>query len=162
MEASRKNKLTAIRHQARQLYMESLDSPFSYCGLCGEKLVWLKLLDATVYWRGGYYAEVYFADGHRDTILVGTVDHITKISDGGTNALANLAGLCIPCHRDKDEQVAGERYCRRCMMPLEKNTFERIHWKCQRDEPFLTYKLGEALTDGLRTKLKTAKENNDE
>ena len=35
------------------------------------------------------------------------VDHITPLHKGGTDDLANLKGLCIPCHEAKTAQDMG-------------------------------------------------------
>ena len=37
------------------------------------------------------------------------IDHITPISMGGTNDLANLQALCLDCHRRKTAQEAKAR-----------------------------------------------------
>jgi len=140
----RKNYLVGVRTQARQLYMQSLDSPFSYCGLCGEMLVWIqKFRNDEFIEMADYKTALIRLSGNCQSVLVGTVDHIIKIADGGTNDLSNLAGLCVDCHRDKDQETKDGRYCRICLMPVKDTDFRRVHTNCQKDEPFLKYKLGE-------------------
>ncbi|MCH2170831.1 HNH endonuclease [Myxococcota bacterium] len=41
------------------------------------------------------------------------VDHIVPLVDGGGHDLSNLQTLCMPCHRLKTAQEAGERRNRR-------------------------------------------------
>lgn len=43
------------------------------------------------------------------TRLATEVDHVVPLHRGGSNALANLQGLCRECHAEKTASEAGER-----------------------------------------------------
>lgn len=152
-----KNRFHALREAAKKIYLKTLPSPFSYCALCGCRLVWfLKLPDFV-----DFDVEkelVWFGGGRRRfSVKRGTVDHILPLAKGGSNQITNLAGLCFDCHRDKDAEVAGIRFCRKCYEPLDENDFRRIHTECQKNEAFLTYRLGNKFPKELLESVRRSK-----
>lgn len=135
-----------LRKTARDRYKTQLKSPFSYCGLCGTMLVWRSLLnkDHTYHYKGDFTAVVTTPHGLK-RVHVGTVDHIVRLAEGGTNDLSNLAGLCVPCHREKDEQKPIPRYCWICEEELEPRSIRCSHAECNLEDRRLKTPLAELM-----------------
>jgi 5-methylcytosine-specific restriction enzyme A len=58
--------------------------------------------------RANHLCEQCAKDGK--TTPAREVDHITPIFKGGTDALSNLAALCIPCHEAKTARDMGYKH----------------------------------------------------
>lgn len=136
------------RRNARAQYRKQLTSYISYCGLCGVRLYWPAMMNPLdIYiWRGWYAAATIRTPDGFVKAFQGTVDHIIPLSQGGTNALTNLAGLCRPCHEFKDNQAEpGTRVCCVCHLQLGPTDFRRIHTDCLVERDRLTFSLGDAF-----------------
>lgn len=133
-----------LRLVARKRYKGSFEGFLSYCGLCGSPLFWpSKMARYDLYCKLDRFRSVVRTPNGLLTAFRGTVDHIKRLSDGGSNNLSNLAGLCIPCHEFKDNVVGEQRYCGVCDEPLESTDFRRVHTECLRTPERLTAKLGD-------------------
>jgi 5-methylcytosine-specific restriction endonuclease McrA len=77
-----------IRKHARNLYVNTLTSPFDKCGYCSRQIVWKQLLTSRQLKR---LKEPLFA----------TIEHVVPLSQGGGNLLSNLMGACEPCNNER-------------------------------------------------------------
>lgn len=117
--AHKENKSTAQgakRHPvSAQRFLEVAVRQGSFCYWCGIRVIRVSEIPPTnrMHKNGGTI--LYYVGDELREEAVGTVDHLLRVSDGGSNSLVNLVISCYPCNQERDKITAayGRAFARR-------------------------------------------------
>lgn len=108
---------TARRYFSRRT---SLTSHLSKCYWCGAKLVWMRMipLGYRVHFNAPKFRLTFQErDGGILTLRIASLDHVTPLSEGGSERLSNIVPACVPCNKDRAARKIVFYVCQRCGRP---------------------------------------------
>lgn len=129
-----------MRRRARKKHLDRLYAEQnSLCHWCKSQTVLLKYIDEDkiiearsefIIWREGEYVlRARYA----------TIDHVTPISEGGTNDPDNLVMSCSGCNRDRTTQEKIESLCDNCLGPKGKRRRLCVTCSIEKSRQWLTH-----------------------
>jgi hypothetical protein len=105
-----------MRREARRKLQDMVEQQAGKCHYCGERIVCLSWLGDRLLGKDSRTCR-FFENGEVVQVRIASVEHLTRLADGGGNDDGNLAASCVRCNSQRSNPPRQPRKCRGCGQP---------------------------------------------